>query len=133
MRRVEVVAAALIDADDRVLVAQRPAGKSFAGLWEFPGGKVEPGEAPLAALARELDEELGIGVALADLQPLTAIEHPYDDFVLAMRVWHCRRWAGVPRGREGQALLWRDLAGLALLPMPPADLPVLAALRLHIV
>lgn len=133
MRRVEVVAAALIDADDRVLVAQRPAGRSFAGLWEFPGGKVEPGEALVAALARELDEELGIGVAADDLVPLTVIDHPYDDFVLVMRVWHCRRWTGVPHGREGQALLWCDLAGLALLPMPPADLPVLAALRSHIV
>lgn len=128
MREVIVAAAALIAPDNRVLVAQRPPGKSFAGQWEFPGGKLEPGETPEAALHRELHEELGIRVAPADLEPLTTVCHPYPDFDLVMIVYACRFWTGTLHGREGQALLWADAATLAALPMPPADIPVVAAL-----
>ncbi len=128
MRRVDVVAAALVDGAGRILVAQRPAGKSLAGLWEFPGGKIEPGETPEAALVRELAEELAIGVAPGDLAPLTFVSHGYDDFHLLMLLYICRRWTGTPRGEQGQPLRWDRPAGLAALPMPPADVPLLAAL-----
>lgn len=128
MREVIVAAAALIAPDNRVLVARRPPGKSFAGQWEFPGGKLELGETPEAALHRELHEELGILVAPADLEPLTTVCHVYPDFKLVMIVYACRFWAGTLHGCEGQALLWADAATLATLPMPPADLPVVTAL-----
>jgi 8-oxo-dGTP diphosphatase len=129
MRTVEVVAAALIDADGRVMVAQRPEGKSLAGLWEFPGGKIEPGETPEAALVRELAEELDITVPAEALQPLTFVSHAYADFHLLMLLYVCRSWQGVPNGLQGQPLRWGTSAELAALPMPPADVPLLAALR----
>jgi 8-oxo-dGTP diphosphatase len=129
MRRIDVVAAALVDGEGRVLVAQRPAGKSLAGLWEFPGGKIEPGEAPAAALVRELAEELGIGVAETDLLPLTFVAHAYPDFQLLMLLYTCTRWTGEPVGDEGQPVAWHMVDALAALAMPPADVPLLAPLQ----
>jgi 8-oxo-dGTP diphosphatase len=129
MRSVHVVAAALIDADNRILVAQRPAGKSLAGLWEFPGGKIEPSETPEAALVRELDEELGIAVAEAALTPVTFVSHGYPDFHLLMLLYLCRDWHGTPIGQQGQPLRWEAVAALDALPMPPADVPLVAVLR----
>ena len=130
MKRIVLVAAvALIDPDGRVLLAQRPEGKSMAGLWEFPGGKVEPGESPEETLIRELDEELGIEVKAACLAPLTFASHAYDDFHLLMPLYACRRWQGVPVPREGQVLAWSRAADLAGYPMPPADLPLIPILR----
>ena len=129
MAIVQVAAVALVDAAGHVLMAQRPAGKSFAGQWEFPGGKIEPGETPESALARELAEELGIDVATTALKPLTFVSHGYPDFHLLMLFYTCRDWTGTPQGIEGQALVWDTVAGLAQLPMPPADIPLLAALR----
>lgn len=127
MKIIHVVAAALVDGEGRVLLAQRPDGKSLAGLWEFPGGKLEPGESPEAALARELDEELGI--AQPQLEPFTFVSFAYPDFHLVMLLYWCRAWAGVPVGRDGQALRWETPAAMAGLPMPPADLPLVAALQ----
>lgn len=124
-----VAAVALIDADGRVLLAQRPAGKQLAGLWEFPGGKVDPGETPEAALIRELDEELGIETWNSCLAPLTFASHSYDDFHLLMPLFACRRWQGVPQPREGQQLAWVRAAELTRYPMPPADLPLIPILR----
>ena len=123
-----VVAAALVDGDGRVLVTQRPEGKALAGLWEFPGGKVEPGERPEDALIRELAEELGIVVTDTWLAPLTFASHGYPDMHLLMPLYACRRWEGVVRSCEGQPLRWlhpRDLRGLS---MPPADEPLIPAL-----
>jgi len=125
-----VSAVALIDADGRILLAQRPPGKSMAGLWEFPGGKVEPGETPEAALIRELREELGIDTQTACLAPMTFASHAYADFHLLMPLFACRRWQGVPQPREGQALAWVRANALRSYPMPPADLPLIAALNL---
>ena len=124
-RIVLVAAVALVDADGRVLLAQRPEGKSMAGLWEFPGGKVEPGESPEETLIRELHEELGITVKAACLAPLTFASHPYDDFHLLMPLWICRRWEGIVQGREGQALKWVRAKNLRDWPMPPADEPLI--------
>ncbi|MFP4303992.1 8-oxo-dGTP diphosphatase MutT [Rhodosalinus sp.] len=130
MTRVVLVAAvALIDRDGRVLLAQRPEGKSMAGLWEFPGGKVEPGETPEAALIRELNEELGIDTAASCLAPLTFASHGYPDFHLLMPLFACRKWEGVPQAREGQQLAWAAPARLRDYPMPPADLPLIPILR----
>ena len=129
MRLVLVAAAALIDVDGRVLVAQRPEGKAMAGLWEFPGGKVEAGETPEAALIRELAEELGIGTWASCLAPLTFASHGYDKFHLLMPLYACRRWEGTPRPREHAALRWAAVRELPALPMPPADRPLLAVLR----
>jgi 8-oxo-dGTP diphosphatase len=129
MRSVHVVAAALIDADDRVLVAQRLPGGSLAGLWEFPGGKIEPGETPEAALVRELDEELGVGVAATALVPVTFVSHAYPDFHLLMLLYLCRDWQGIPVGQQGQPLRWEAASALDSLPMPPADVPLVAVLR----
>lgn len=123
-----VVACALFDVDGRVLVAQRPEGKALAGLWEFPGGKVEAGERPEETLIRELAEELGIVVKPACLAPLTFASHAYDDFHLLMPLYVCRRWEGTPAGREGQAVRWMKPARLRDLPMPPADAPLIAHL-----
>ncbi len=124
-----VSAVALIDADGRVLLAQRPEWKSLAGLWEFPGGKVEPGETPEAALIRELDEELGISTHASCLAPLTFASHSYPDFHLLMPLFACRRWQGTPQSREGQNLKWARVNELRDYPMPPADLPLIPILR----
>ena len=128
MKIVTVVACALIDADGRVLLAQRPQGKSMAGLWEFPGGKVEAGETPERTLIRELREELGVDTAAACLAPLTFASHGYPDFHLLMPLYVCRRWHGAPQAREGQALKWVRPAALRDYPMPPADVPLIAPL-----
>lgn len=124
-----VAACALIDPDGRVLIAQRPEGKSMAGLWEFPGGKVEAGETPEACLIRELREELGIDTWASCLAPLTFASHAYEDFHLLMPLYACRKWEGVMAAREGQALKWVRARALRDHPMPPADLPLVAALR----
>lgn len=124
-----VSAVALIDADGRVLLAQRPAGKSMAGLWEFPGGKVEAGETPEAALIRELQEELGIDTWASCLAPLTFASHSYDDFHLLMPLFACRKWEGIVSPREEQALKWVRPADLRSYPMPPADIPLIPILR----
>jgi 8-oxo-dGTP diphosphatase len=124
-----VSAVALVDADGRVLLAQRPAGKVMAGLWEFPGGKVNPGETPEAALIRELAEELGIDVAASCLAPFTFASHTYPDFHLLMPLYVCRKWSGIPTAREGQHLTWVRPARLGDYPMPPADAPLVAMLR----
>ena len=124
-----VSAVALVDADGRVLLAQRPAGKTMAGLWEFPGGKVGPGETPEGALIRELAEELGIDVAASCLAPLTFASHSYPDFHLLMPLYVCRKWGGIPVPREGQQLTWVRPARLGDYPMPPADKPLVAMLR----
>ena len=129
MRVVLVSAVALIDVDGRVLLARRPEGKSLAGLWEFPGGKVEEGETPEAALIRELREELGIETWNSCLAPLTFASHGYEDFHLLMPLFACRRWEGVPNPREGQSLKWVRAADLRSYPMPPADLPLIAILQ----
>jgi 8-oxo-dGTP diphosphatase len=124
-----VSAVALIDADGRVLLAQRPEGKSLAGLWEFPGGKVDPGETPEAALIRELREELGIETKASCLAPLTFASHSYEDFHLLMPLFACRRWDGIATGREGQTLAWVRPERLRDYPMPPADIPLIPILR----
>jgi 8-oxo-dGTP diphosphatase len=120
-----VAACALIDADGRILLTQRPEGKSLAGLWEFPGGKVEPGETPEETLIRELDEEIGVTTKVACLAPLTFASHIYDDFHLLMPLYVCRRFEGTPHGREGQALKWVKPQSLRDYPMPPADEPLI--------
>ena len=128
VRMLLVVACALVDADRRVLLAQRPEGKQMAGLWEFPGGKVEAGERPEACLIRELREELGIETWESCLAPLTFASHAYDDFHLLMPLYVCRRFEGIPRGLEGQALKWVRPRDMRDYPMPPADLPLIAPL-----
>jgi len=129
MKTLLVVAVALIDPDGRALLAQRPAGKSLAGLWEFPGGKVEPGETPEAALIRELREELAIDTWASCLAPLTFASHSYPDFHLLMPLFACRRWQGIARPCEGQTLAWVRPNALRDYPMPPADLPLIPILR----
>ena len=129
MKIVLVSAVALIDADGRVLLAQRPEGKSLAGLWEFPGGKVEPGESPEAALIRELREELGIETKASCLAPLTFASHAYEQFHLLMPLFACRKWEGTPQSREGQALKWVRPSDLRNYPMPAADIPLIPILR----
>ena len=124
-----VVAVALIDVDGRVLIAKRPEGKTLAGLWEFPGGKVEPGERPEAALIRELREELGIEVSESCLAPFVFASHAYDSFHLLMPLYLCRRWNGVVAAREHAALAWVRPNQLSDYPMPPADEPLVAWLR----
>ncbi len=124
-----VAAVALVDADGRVLIAQRPEGKSMAGLWEFPGGKVDAGETPEHALVRELHEELGIETATSCLAPIAFASHGYETFHLLMPVFACRKWVGTPQPREGQALKWVMPAELSRYPMPPADVPLVALLR----
>nr|WP_281426502.1 (deoxy)nucleoside triphosphate pyrophosphohydrolase [Paracoccus bogoriensis] len=130
VKSVLVSAVALIDVDGRVLLAQRPEGKSMAGLWEFPGGKVEPDETPEAALIRELHEELGIETWSSCLAPLTFASHQYDNFHLLMPLFACRRWQGIPKPREGQRLAWVKAADLSHYPMPAADLPLIPILRM---
>lgn len=124
-----VSAVALIDVDGRVLIAQRPEGKSMAGLWEFPGGKVKEGETPEAALIRELNEELAIDTQESCLAPFTFASHAYDSFHLLMPLYLCRRWQGTPRPLEGQVLKWVRPMALRDYPMPPADKPLVAMLR----
>jgi 8-oxo-dGTP diphosphatase len=124
-----VSAVALIDPEGRVLLAQRPEGKSLAGLWEFPGGKVEAGETPEAALVRELREELGIETWRSCLAPLTFASHSYEDFHLLMPLFACRRWEGIPTPQEGQTLAWVRPQNLRDYPMPAADLPLIPILR----
>ena len=129
MKIVLVSAVALIDSDGRVLLAQRPEGKSMAGLWEFPGGKVEPGESPEAALIRELKEELDIDTWQSCLAPLTFASHAYPEFHLLMPLFACRKWQGVATPREGQTLAWVRPSALRDYPMPPADVPLIPILR----
>jgi 8-oxo-dGTP diphosphatase len=128
VRLVLVAACALIDADGRVLIAQRPQGKSMAGLWEFPGGKIEPGERPEQCLIRELKEELGIAVKEECLAPLTFASHSYPDFHLLMPLYVCRRWKGMVAAQENQTLKWVRPAELKNYPMPPADEPLISHL-----
>jgi 8-oxo-dGTP diphosphatase len=128
VKLVLVAACALIDADGRVLIAQRPEGKSMAGLWEFPGGKVEAGERPEESLIRELKEELGIVVKEECLAPLTFASHHYPDFHLLMPLYVCRRWEGFMQAKEGQKLKWARPAELRDYPMPPADEPLISHL-----
>ena len=125
MKTLLVAAVALIDKDGRVLLARRPAHKAMGGLWEFPGGKVEAGERPEAALIRELKEELGIDVAESCLAPLTFASHAYDDFHLLMPLYVCRRWQGQAKGLEGQELAWVRPLKLRDYQMPPADVPLI--------
>ncbi|WP_319798108.1 8-oxo-dGTP diphosphatase MutT [Nitrobacter sp.] len=128
MKLTLVVACALIDADNRVLIAQRPEGKQLAGLWEFPGGKFEPGERPEEALIRELREELGIVTQESCLAPLTFASHAYESFHLLMPLYICRRWQGEVVSKEGQALKWVRANRLRDYPMPPADIPLIPPL-----
>ena len=129
MQIVLVSAVALIDIDGRVLLAQRPVGKSMAGLWEFPGGKVEPGETPEVALIRELQEELGIDTKASCLAPLAFASHSYESFHLLMPLYACRRWQGSVMPREGQKLAWVRAHDLTSYEMPPADVPLIPILR----
>lgn len=124
-----VAAVALIDVDGRILLAQRPDGKRMAGLWEFPGGKVEEDETPEAALVRELEEELGIDISESCLAPFTFASHAYDDFHLLMPLYLCRVWKGTPMAKESQTLKWVRLEKFDDYAMPPADVPLVAILR----
>jgi 8-oxo-dGTP diphosphatase len=124
-----VAAVALVDSDGRVLIAKRPPGKQMAGLWEFPGGKVHPGETPEDALIRELHEELGIDTRASCLAPIAFASHGYEDFHLLMPLFACRVWQGTPSPQEGQELAWVRPARLADYPMPPADEPLIGLLR----
>jgi 8-oxo-dGTP diphosphatase len=128
MKLLLVVACALVDADNRVLIAQRPAGKQLAGLWEFPGGKLDPGERPEDALIRELAEELAITVKAPCLAPLTFASHAYEEFHLLMPLYVCRKWEGFVSPTEGQAVKWARARDLRNFDMPPADAPLIAPL-----
>jgi len=129
VKTVLVSAVALVDADGRVLIAQRPEGKAMAGLWEFPGGKIEPGETPEVALVRELKEELGIETWDSCLAPLTFASHSYEDFHLLMPLFICRKWQGIVAPKEGQKLKWVYANELRDYPMPAADIPLIPILR----
>ena len=129
MKTVLVSAVALIDVDGRILLGQRPEGKSMAGLWEFPGGKVEEGETPEVALIRELQEELGIDTWASCLAPLNFASHTYENFHLLMPLFACRKWEGIPQSRENQALRWVKARDLSKYPMPAADIPLIPILR----
>lgn len=124
-----VSAIAMVDADDRILLTQRPEGKHLAGTWEFPGGKVHDGESPETALVREVAEELGVDITESCLAPFTFASHRYEDFHLLMPLYICRVWRGIVQGREGQALKWVNINAMRDLPMPPADDPLVAMLR----
>lgn len=129
MKQVLVSAIALIDTDGRILLAQRPEGKSMAGMWEFPGGKIEAGETPEDALRREIQEELGLDICDTCLAPFTFVTHDYEDFSLLMLLYLCRNWEGIPQSLEGQAITWKFPREMDQLPMPPADKPIVAMLR----
>ena len=129
MKLVLVTAVALVDRENRILIAQRPEGRAMAGLWEFPGGKIEAGESPESALIRELHEELGIDTWASCLAPLTFASHAYSDFHLLMPLFVCRKWEGVPTPREHAALKWVKALDLKNFPMPAADLPLIPVLR----
>lgn len=129
MKTVLVSAVALVDVDGRVLLAQRPEGKAMAGLWEFPGGKIEPEETPEAALIRELEEELGINTWASCLAPLTFASHSYENFHLLMPLFICRKWEGVPSSKEGQTLRWVRPQNLRDYKMPAADIPLIPIIR----
>ncbi len=129
LKTILVAAVALVDSDGRVLLAQRPAGKTLAGMWEFPGGKVEAGETPERALIRELKEELGLDVAASCLAPFTFASHTYDEFHLLMPLYVCRVWQGIAAPLEGQVLAWVRPTAMAAYDMPPADKPLVAMLR----
>lgn len=129
VKTVLVAAVTLIDPEGRILLAQRPEGKSMAGLWEFPGGKVEAGETPEAALIRELQEELGIDTWESCLAPLTFASHSYEDFHLLMPLFACRKWQGIPQAKEGQTLKWVRAQNLKDYEMPPADIPLIPMIR----
>lgn len=129
MKMVLVSAVALIDPENRILLAQRPPGKPMAGLWEFPGGKIESGETPEAALVRELHEELGIETWDSCLAPLTFASHSYPDFHLLMPLFACRKWNGIPMSKEDQVLKWVNIRNLRDFPMPEADIPLIPILR----
>ena len=129
MKTVLVSAVALIDTDGRVLLAQRPEGKSMAGLWEFPGGKVEAGETPEHALIRELEEEIGINTWESCMAPLTFASHSYDNFHLLLTLFACRKWEGTPQPKENQPLKWVKPQDLRTYPMPEADIPLIPILR----
>jgi len=126
---VYVAAVAMVDDDRRVLLAQRPAGKAMAGLWEFPGGKVEPGERPAITLARELSEELGVEIGVGDFEPFAIVSHRYDEFQLVMPLMLCRRWPETPHGKEGQVLAWATGIELSNFEMPAADIPLVSELK----
>jgi 8-oxo-dGTP diphosphatase len=128
MRVVYVAAVALEDADGRILFVQRPEGKPMAGLWEFPGGKIEPGETPEQAVVREIREELGVEVCERCLEPLNFVSHAYEHFHLVMVLYLCRKWEGIPQGLEGQSMQWKYVKDVRELPMPPADLPLVRTL-----
>lgn len=128
MKIMLVVACALVDVDNRVLISRRPEGKSMGGLWEFPGGKVEPEETPEDALIREMEEELGVRIKHPCLAPLTFASHRYDSFHLLMPLYVCRRWEGIVEAREGQETAWVRANRLRDYPMPPADEPLVAHL-----
>lgn len=128
-RLLPVVAVALVDADGRILLQQRPPGKNLAGLWEFPGGKIEPGETPEAALIRELAEELGISVSTACLAPATFASAPLGDRHLLLLLFVCRKWEGTPRAIEASALTWVRPVQMHALPMPPADRPLIGLIE----
>jgi 8-oxo-dGTP diphosphatase len=126
---VNVVACALLDADQRILIAKRPVGKPMAGLWEFPGGKIEPGETPEQAVVRELREELGVEPCERCLHPFAFVSHSYDSFHIVMPLFICRTWDGFPHPKEGQEIAWVSKNKLKSYPMPAADLPLAAELR----
>ena len=129
VKLITVSAVVMVDVDGRILIAQRPEGKNMAGLWEFPGGKIEPGETPERALIRELNEELGIDTTESCLAAFTFASHRYDDFHLLMPVFLCRKWDGFVTPQEGQVLKWVKISELKNYPMPPADKPLLAMIR----
>lgn len=132
MKTVLVSAVALIDADGRVLLNQRPEGKHLAGMWEYPGGKVELGESPERALIREIREELGVELCERCFAPLSFVSHTYEDFQLLMLLYVAHRWEGIPQSREGQALTWKRPSEMRAMPMPPADVPLIHVLEEYV-